>query len=258
MDAKVVPVPLEYERNKGYNFVAEELEKRISDKTKMLVFSTPGNPNGMVYTRKELPKIAELCLEHDVLIFADELYEKCLFDGNKHISIASLSPEIKDKTITSIGMSKTESFAGFRIGFSAANPTITEGMVKIIRYCAQRASYIGQRSMGEILLGHEGWYRERALDYQEKRDLTVKRCNELPGVEAFSPAGAYYAFPDISGTGMDSLEFGEFIMKNASVQWAPGTGFGRNGQGHMRICFPQPDEKINTAFDRIERALAKR
>jgi aminotransferase len=253
--AKVVPMPLS-ERNGRWSFDVDELSKRVTTKTKLLVMSNPNNPVGILYTRKELNAIADLAQDNDFLVASDELYEKLIFDGRRHTSIAAL-PGMKERTVMFIGFSKLDHISGFRVGFAASNRDIIEQMCNVVRFTTQCAPSIGQRAALASLIGPRDWIQQVVGAYKKKRDFTVRELNKMKGVRCHYPDSGYFAFPDFSAYGIPSQYLAEYILVEGRVKTIPGFWFGRNGEGHLRISYSVGVGSITEGLTRLKEAVER-
>jgi aspartate/methionine/tyrosine aminotransferase len=251
----VVPVPLQWDGT-DWRFDFEELAKRASSRTKLLVMSNGNNPTGIVYTREDLEQIADLAKTLDFWVFSDEEYEKTLFDGAEHISIASL-PGMHERTVTAFSFSKAYGMTAYRIGYSVGPAAFTDHLHSILRFSIQACSAVGQRAAHAVLTGDmQPWLAESTANLQRKRDYIVDRLNRIPGISCNTPQGVYFVFPDIRGLGLSSVELAEHIVREGRVAVAPGSQFGPMGEGHIRVSFCPSIENIQEGMDRFERALA--
>jgi aspartate/methionine/tyrosine aminotransferase len=252
----VVPVPLHWDGTE-WRFDIKELAKRASKRTKLLVMSNGNNPTGIVFTREELEQIADLAKTLDFWVFSDEEYEKTLFDGAQHVSIASL-PGMRERTVTAFSFSKAFGMTAYRIGYSVGPAAFTDHLHSILRFSIQACSAVGQRAAHAVLTGDMApWLQESTANLERKRDYLVDRLNKLPGIRCNVPRGVYFVFPDIRGTGLGSVELAEHVLREGRVAVAPGSQFGPMGEGHVRVSFCPSIENIQEGMDRFERALAK-
>lgn len=257
--AKAVPVPLKDPNilESPWTFDVAELEKRISPKTKMFVFSNGNNPCGRIFSKKELESIAEIAIRKDIYVFADELYEKLTFDGHQHYSIASI-PGMAERTITAMGFSKVPAMSGFRVGYVLANKEVISQMKQEVAHSVECVNSVGQ--MAAIAAMSEEmneWYNEIRKELQMRRDYTVGKLNSIPGIVCSKPVGSFFLFPNISRLGT-SQAVAEFLLREAKVKVPVGTGFGPvNGEGHIRITFAAPWDRLARGLERIASAAAK-
>lgn len=255
-DGKVIPVPLKKGTDGGYLFDYETLRSRVSKNTKLLVFSNPNNPAGILYSKQDLAAIADLANDNDFYVLADELYNRLVYDNAPHYSLTTF-PGMKERTITLMGISKTESMQGFRTGFVYANKEISQRVNEVVRYAVQRASYYAQIAMDAVFQEPDSYAKERIRNHQEKRDIIVSGLNKATGIKCHKPEGTSYVFPDISGLGLSSQEFSEQLLRLAKIYTPPGHNFGRNGSGHVRICFACSNERLESSAKTIATVAPK-
>lgn len=247
--AKVVTAPLD--RETGFRIRKELIEAKITDRTRMIVLVNPSNPTGRVYSREELEKLAELAIEHDLIVVSDEVYEQILFDGAEHISIASLGG-MKERTITMFAFTKAYAMDGWRLGYLAADAALMSGLMKITMNEVTHVNTFIQDGALAAITGPASALQDMVDDDRKKRDLVVQRLNQMPGVICAMPQGTIYAFPDISGTGMKSQDAALALLDKANVVVEAGGFYGALGDNHLRICFgSQSYERIEEAMDRM-------
>lgn len=250
-----IPVPIPcYEENE-FAVKVEDIEKKISKKTKCIILATPNNPTGAILREKELREIADLAIKNDLIVIADELYEKLIYDNEKHFSIMSI-PEMKNLTITINGFSKNFAMTGWRVGYVAANEEFIEGMMKIHQYtmlCAPSISQYAALKFDECYEDVENMREE----YEMRRNFLYKRLNEIPNISTIKPKGAFYIFPNIKKANLKSEKFAERLLKEAKVVVIPGNVFGSCGEGYIRISYSVSIENIEEALERIEKFMRK-
>ncbi len=252
---KPVEVPT-YEDNE-FRLSVDDLEKYVSEKTRALIINTPNNPTGAVLTRKDLEEIADFAVEHDLMVFSDEVYEHFVYDGAKNHSIGSLNGMF-ERTITINGFSKTFAMTGWRLGFVAAPSWVIEGMVRFQMYNATCPVTFAQYAAAKALEDPRSWkaVKEMREEYDRRRKLVWRRLNEM-GLPTLKPHGAFYIFPRIRDTGLTDHEFSEFMLREAKVAVVPGSAFGKAGEGYIRISYATAYEKLEEAMNRMESALGK-
>jgi aminotransferase len=231
-----------------------DLSKRVDERTKAIVINSPNNPTGSILTRNDLEGIAQLAKEKDLVIISDEVYEKIVYDDGKHISIASL-PDMSERTITINGFSKTYAMTGWRIGYAIAKEEIINQMGKLVLYTSTCANSIGQRAALAALKGPQECVREMVKEYKRRRDFTVRRLNEIPGLSCRNPRGTFYVFLNIKEYGIRSFDFALYLLNNAKVSTVPGSSFGSYGEGYLRISTANSLENLEEAMNRMERLL---
>lgn len=251
-EAEPVYVPLD-EKN-GYCFDLEKLEAAITEKTKLLVLCTPGNPTGTMMDEESLRKLAEICCRRDILVLADEAYEQVLYDGNKHISIASL-PGMWERTITVQSFSKTYSMCGWRIGYLVAPAELIRIVVRAHQTVAMNACSFGQLGALEALTGPQDSLHAMLAEFDRRRLVLYNGLREL-GIPCSRPQAAFYLFPDISEFGMDSFAFAELLLDKYGVAAVPGVEFGQNGENHLRISYATSFEDCQEGLRRIAQCVS--
>lgn len=248
---KPVLVPLVEENN--FSLDIDAVEKAITSKTKAIMFCSPNNPTGTVFSEKDLRELAGIALENDLMIITDEAYEYFVFDDEKHFSIASI-PEMKKHVISNYTFTKTYAMTGWRIGYLHADEEIINQVKKAhipFSICAPVAS---QYAAIAALKGSQKCVEDFRLHYLKTRNLMCDRLDNLDSVFEYNkPGGSYLMFPKILGErGNDSVEFSKKLLKEVKVSTTPGIAFGPTGENHIRLSFCVPEEMINKAFDRME------
>ncbi len=243
------PVVVETRVDDEFKLTPEGLEKKITDKTKALILSYPNNPTGATMDRKELEEIADIVIEHDLVVVSDEVYDKLTYEGEP-CSFASLNG-MQERTVLLNGMSKAYAMTGWRIGYAASNSEVIEAMMKIHQYGMLCAPIMSQMAAIEALRNGEREVREMRQQYIERRNLIVRRLNEM-GLECFNPKGAFYAFPSIRAIGLSSEEFAEELLRKKKVAVVPGNAFGDCGEGFVRCSYAASINDISEAMDRME------
>jgi cystathionine beta-lyase len=252
------PVHWKLKLEEGYRFDIERLKRIVSPKTRLIYVCNPHNPCGRVMTREELKGIADVAVDEGIYVFVDELWEDVLNDGRKHVSLASLNPEIADLTITSWGFSKTWSVPGLQAGYLATNSeVIFESLTKISRGVLRGTNNFSKAIAEPILSGKvDYWVRDMNAYLQEVRDLVERRLSEMGDFTIPKLEGTYLMFPKFNyGLGGDELE--KFLLEEAKVTLSNGNHFGPEGEGHMRMLTATSKGIMNEALDRIERVIPK-
>jgi aminotransferase len=239
-----------------FRLLPEALEAKITPRTKALLLSFPTNPTGGVMQLEDLRPIADLCIQHDLLVLSDEIYCELVYNGAKHVSIASL-PGMKERTILLNGCSKSFAMTGFRVGYACAPAPIIEAMMKIHQYAIMCASVLSQEAAIEALEHCSKEVAAMRSDYERRRNFMVTRFNEM-GLPCHSPKGTFYVFPSIGPTGLASKQFSLSLLESQKVAVVPGDAFGGSGEGFVRCCFATSFEKLREATDRIEMFLRAR
>lgn len=247
-----IPAAIGTSVNEEFKVIPEELEKKITKKTKAIVLNYPNNPTGAIMKRKELEEIADIVNEHNLLVISDEIYDKLTYN-DKHTCFSSLEG-MRENTILLNGLSKAYAMTGWRIGYAAGNEEVIEAMMKIHQYTMLCAPITGQMAAIEALRNGEREMRKMIDQYDRRRRVIVKGLNEI-GLKCFEPEGAFYAFPSIQSSGLSSEVFSERLLKEQKVAVVPGNVFGDSGEGFVRCSYAASISDINEALDRMEKFL---
>lgn len=248
----------------NFKVTPAQLEEAITDKTKCLMLNNPSNPTGMIYTREELEAIAEICVKHDLYILADEIYYKLIYDGMEFTSIASLSEDVKERTLLVNGVSKTYAMTGWRVGYCAANKQLAKIMSNFLSHSTGAPSTISQWAAVEAMNGPQEGIEEMRKAFNERRDYLVKRINEIPGISCIMPNGAFYVMVNIEGLIGKTLggklienddDFAVAFLEKALVAVVPCSGFGI--KNFVRWSYAASMENIEKGLDRLEKFLAE-
>jgi aspartate/methionine/tyrosine aminotransferase len=249
-----------HERNGEWTFDERELRAAFHKHTKAIIVNTPNNPTGKVFTRSELELIRDLCVDFDALAITDEIYEHILYDGTRHISMASLDG-MQDRTVTINGMSKTYSVTGWRVGWTIAPPRITDAIRKVHDFMTVGAPAPLQEAGASALSLPESYYTNLAQGYQRRRERLIPALEEA-GFRCFLPRGAYYVMTDISSFGFpDDLAFTKYLVTEVGVAAVPGSSFYRDpkdGAQQVRFAFCKRDETLDEAAARLQNLRSSR
>jgi len=245
-----VPVVVQTREENEFALMAEDVEKAITPRTKVIALNFPTNPTGGVMPQEELAKIAALAVKHDLLVFTDEIYSELLYDGRQHKSIVEF-PGMRERTILLHGFSKAFAMTGWRLGYACAPAPLREAMMKIHQYCMLCAPIMSQMAGIEALKMGETAYEDMRQSYEQRRNLIVSRLNGM-GLHCFNPGGAFYVFPEIRSTGLTSKEFAIQLLEKKSVAVVPGSAFSSAGEGFVRCCYATAPELIAKAMDLME------
>jgi aspartate aminotransferase len=240
----------------------EALEERITPKTKALILNSPSNPTGMIYDRGTLEKIAELALRHNFYIVSDEIYEKLVYDGAEHVSIASLDKEVRDRTIVVNGLSKSHAMTGWRIGYAAGRSEIVKAMTNIQSQSTSNPTSITQKAAVEALRGPQDFVVTMRREFDARRRYLVGELNELEGIHCAMPEGAFYAFPNTAAiygkkfgnrTIASSSDLALYLLEEAKVAVVHGSAFGDDN--YIRLSYATSLDEIRKGLGRIREAL---
>ncbi|MEW6232181.1 MAG: pyridoxal phosphate-dependent aminotransferase [Chloroflexota bacterium] len=254
MGAQVVPLPLPAEN--GFQLEPEMLEKAITPLTKMLVLISPHNPTGAVLQKKTLESVAALVQQHDILVVSDEIYEKIIYDGQEHVSIAAL-PGMKERTFLLNGFSKAYSMTGWRLGYVATDRELMGPLIRVHQYVTACATSFAQAGGVQALNGPQDCVAQMVAEFQRRRNLVVNALNRMPGLACHMPQGAFYAFADISAFGLSGPELALYLLEKGGVAVVPGEAFGDHGRGYLRISYANSYDQLSEGLERMGRALAR-
>lgn len=259
-----VPVFVETLKENNYKYTIADLEKAVSDKTKAILINSPNNPTGTIYNKAELMEIAEFAKKYNLLIISDEIYEKLIYDGEKHISIASLSQDAFERTIVINGVSKTYAMTGWRLGYVAASKEITKLMTSIQSHMTSNVNTITQYATIEALNGPVEDLKNMVKEFERRRNFMVDRLSKIDGVSIIKPSGAFYIMVNISSyfnttfKGQEiknSVDFARVLLDEEKVAVIPGAGFGLDE--YVRLSYATSMDIIETGIDRIATFLNK-
>lgn len=259
-----VPVIVTGTKENGYKITAKQLEEAVTEKTKALVLNSPSNPTGMVYTKKELKAIADVAVKHDFYVVSDEMYENLVYDGEKHISIASLSDEIYKRTITCSGLSKAYAMTGWRIGYTGSSVEIAKLMSAMQSHATSNPNSIAQYASVEALNGPQDAVNVMKKEFDKRREYMYDRVSKMPYVDVLKPKGAFYVFMDMSkaleksykGEKLHtSSKLAECLLNDYAVAVIPCADFGF--PSHIRLSYAISIEQIEKGLNRIEKFLSE-
>jgi len=258
------PVIVETIERNEFKITPDELKKAITPKTKALILNSPSNPTGSAYTKKELENIAEIAISKNFFVISDEIYEKIVYDGFEFKSIASLSDEIKKRTIIVHGVAKTYAMTGWRIGYTAGSEEIISAMNNIQSQSTSNPTSISQKASVEALIGPQSEVDKMVSAFAQRRNYIVDRLNKIPGVSCYRPVGSFYVFPNFSsyyeksyqGKKIEnSTHLADFFLDVARVAVVPGIEFGADP--FERLSYATSMEDIKEGVNRIEESLKK-
>jgi len=259
-----VPIIVQTKASNGFKLAPEELESVLTRRTKVILLNSPSNPTGAVYTREELAALGEILVRQGVAIISDEIYEKLLYDGAEHVSIACLSPALKELTVVINGVSKSYAMTGWRIGYAAAPQAVAKAMADLQSHSTSNPTSIAQAASVAALEGPRDELYKMVIEFNRRRDYMLERINSIPGLSCAKPSGAFYLFPDmgsyigkryngkkIQGSG----DLAAMLLEDANVAMVPGIAF---GDDHcFRLSYATSMERIVEGMDRIEKLLSR-
>ncbi len=247
-------VPLHLRADQDFALDTQALTALITPRTKAIIINSPSNPTGKVFSRSELEAIAAAAVANDLYVITDEMYEKIIFDGREHVSIASL-PGMAERTLLTNGHSKAYAMTGWRLGYLAGPVALVKEVAKIQEQTATCASSFAQVGGVAALEGPQEIVAQMTAEYQRRRDFFVAMLNDIPHVSCFKPEGAFYAFPKFD-LGMNSIQLADLLLEKARVAGTPGSAFGAAGEGHIRFSFATSPDVLETAARRIKEMLS--
>ncbi|MEH2230675.1 MAG: pyridoxal phosphate-dependent aminotransferase [Nostoc sp.] len=251
-----VPVIVPTDATTGYKITPEQLRKAIAPKTKLFILNSPSNPTGMVYTPDEIKALAQVVVDADIFVVSDEIYEKILYDGAEHISIGSLGKEIFDRTLISNGFAKAYSMTGWRLGYLAGPVEIIKAASSIQGHSTSNVCTFAQYGAIAALQSSQDCVEEMRQAFAKRRQVMLDRLNVIPGLSTAKPDGAFYLFPDISKTGLKSLEFCDALLEEHQVAVIPGIAFGADD--NIRLSYATDMATIEKGMDRLEKFVKSR
>ncbi|HEY8903608.1 MAG TPA: pyridoxal phosphate-dependent aminotransferase, partial [Chthoniobacterales bacterium] len=246
--AEPVIVPTTEEND--WKITPEQFEEAMSPKTKMIILNTPGNPTGSVYTKEELRALSEVAAEEDIYILSDEIYEKLVYDGTEHVSIASLTPEAYDLTITVNGFSKAYAMTGWRLGYLAAPEPIAKAIDSMQSHSTSNPCSFAQKGALAALKGDQQCIVDMREEFNLRREYMYGRLSSITGISAVKPLGAFYVLANISALGLNSTNFADRLLSKANVAVVPGIAFGDDQT--VRLSYATSLDVIKKGLDRIE------
>lgn len=245
-----VPVVIETKAENEFRLTPGELKAAITPKTRALVLPFPNNPTGAVMTRADLEGIAEVLRGTDIMVLSDEIYAELTYSDDRHVSIAEIDG-MYERTVIVSGFSKAYAMTGWRLGYALGHPDIIKAMIKVHQYAIMSAPTTAQYAAIEALKNGDDDIEMMRCEYNYRRQVIVKGFNAM-GLECFEPRGAFYCFPCIKSTGLDSNTFCEKLLYSKKLAVVPGTAFGESGEGFIRCSYAYSIENINEALNRVE------
>jgi aspartate aminotransferase len=247
-------VPLALREEKQFRFDIDELQRLISPRTRMLIINSPQNPTGGILTIDDLREIAALAVKHDLIVLSDEIYSRIVYDGFRHISIATM-PGMLDRTVILDGFSKTYAMTGWRLGFGLMPEELARIIAQLQINSTSCTASFTQVAGVEALTGRQEEVDRMVAEFKRRRDVIVEGLNFIPGFRCHKPLGAFYVFPSIAGTGKSSKFLADYLLDEAGVACLSGTAFGSLGEGYLRFSYANSVENIMIALDRVKKAV---
>jgi aspartate/methionine/tyrosine aminotransferase len=255
---EAVPVPIRLREERDFRMDLDELAALVTPRTRLLIVNTPQNPTGGILTEEDVKFVARLAVDHDLLVISDEIYSQIVY-GFRHTSLLA-QPGMKERTILMDGMSKAYAMCGWRLGYGIAPVELAAQMATLMINTSSCAAAFTQMAVIEALESPESELAVNRMvaEFQHRRDLVVDGLNRIPGFRCRRPQGAFYAFPNIEGTGMGEKELAERLLTEAGVAVLPGTAFGAGGEGFIRLAYTQSETSLGQALERIEDFIRRR
>ena len=250
-----VPVPFQLRQEDEFRIDREEFPSLVTSRTRLIILNSPENPTGSVLCQEDLEVIAQCAIEAEAMVLSDEIYSRILYDG-EHRSIASL-PGMVQRTIILDGFSKTYAMTGWRMGYGVMPHELAEKMAKIMVNSNSCTAAFTQWAGIEALTGPQDAVEEMVAAFRKRRDVIVEGLNNIPGFHCRPPQGAFYAFPNVEGTGLRSEEMQDYLLEEAGVATLAGTSFGAYGEGFLRLSYANSVHNIRQALERIKEAVGK-
>lgn len=233
-DARVVGVPLR--ESNSFQLDPAELEERITNRTRMVLINSPHNPTGAVFTPEVISAVADVVYRHGLILVTDEIYEKMVYGGAAHVSPCGIE-KIADQTILIHGFSKTYAMTGWRLGYAVASSKLVDALIRVHQYTTVCATSFAQAGAVAAMNGPQDCVRNMVAEFDRRRQALVDAFADMPGTSLVTPRGAFYAFPNVSALGANSAEVAEQLLDRAGVAVVPGSAFGEQGEGHIRISY---------------------
>lgn len=250
-----IPVTVPLHESNQFRLNPDDLRRRITSRTRLIIINSPSNPTGAVMTPDAIDEVANIAAEHDVYLLSDEIYARMVFEGGNHFHSPAILDRCKERTIIINGFSKAFAMTGWRLGVAIGPEEVVEKMGLVVQTIVSCVPPFVQRAGIEAIEGDQAAIMEMRAAYQQRRDALVEGLNQIPGINCVKPEGAMYAFPNISGTGMTSDAFAHFALEKAGVALLPGNNFGEHGEGFVRLCYVNTLNNIEHALVRLNQAL---
>jgi aspartate/methionine/tyrosine aminotransferase len=250
-----IPVPYQLSESRNFRVNMDEMRSKVSSKTRMLILNSPHNPTGGVLTRSDLKAMADIAIEYDLVVLADEIYSEIGYDSDHHTILDF--PGMMERTILLDGFSKTFAMTGWRLGFGIFPGEFIPHISRLVINSVSCTSTFSQRAAIAALEGPREEVDKMLEAFRRRREIVYRGLNNIPGLRCNEPEGAFYAFPNITDTGLTSREYADYLLQEADVAVLPGTSFGEFGEGYIRISFANSEENLQKALERIAQANSK-
>ncbi|CAB1083405.1 hypothetical protein JY97_17385 [Alkalispirochaeta odontotermitis] len=249
-----VPVTVPARESNRFKVDPADIKAAITNKTKLLIINTPSNPTGAIFDEAILQEIARLALKHNLIVLSDEPYEHILFDGHRHISIGSFEG-MAERTISTFTLSKSYAMTGWRVGYTVAPPALIDEMEKLMEHMVSGVTAVAQRAALSAIEAPRDCIREMVATYDKRRQIVYEGLNAVDGINCLKPESTFYAFPNIKSLGLSSWDLAKYLVKEHRVAVVPGSIFGKEGEGYVRLSFAASVEQLKEGLARIKRGV---
>lgn len=253
-----IPVPVPLTETNEFRMNPADVQRRLTDRTRLIIVNSPQNPTGAVMTRAELDAIYDLAAAHDLYLLSDEIYARMIYDGRDKFYSPSARDACRERTLITNGFSKAFAMTGWRLGCALGPADVIAKMGLMLQTTSSCVAPFVQKAGIEALRGSQDAVWAMMREYKARRDLLVAGLNRLPGITCLMPGGAFYVFPNITRTGMDDELFADVMLREAGVALLPGSNFGVHGHGYVRLCYAQSRANIEKGLERMQAVLAGR
>lgn len=252
-----VPVRVHLKEENEFRMNPDDVRKKITERTRLIILNSPQNPTGAVMKPEEIDKMAEIAEEYDIFLYSDEVYSRMIFDNTTTFRSPASRDRCQKRTIVANGFSKAFAMTGWRLGVAVGPEDVIEKMGLLLQTTSSCVSPFIQKAGIEAIRGDQAEVVKMMDEYKKRRDILVDGLNSIPGIRCLKPGGAFYVFPNITGTGLTSEQFADLMLEKACVALLPGTNFGEAGKGFVRLCYAVSRERIGEGVERIRKAVSQ-
>jgi aspartate/methionine/tyrosine aminotransferase len=249
-----VPVTVPARESNRFKVDPADIQAAITNKTKLMIINSPSNPTGAIFDEEILREIARMAMEHDLIVLSDEPYEHILFDGNQHISIGSFEG-MAARTVSAFTLSKSYAMTGWRVGYTVAPPALIDEMEKLMEHMVSGVTAVAQRAALAAIEAPQDCVREMVATYAKRRRVVFEGLNAVEGIKCLKPESTFYAFPNVKSFGLSSWDLAKYLVKEHRVAVVPGSIFGKEGEGYVRLSFAASTEQLQEGIARIRRGV---
>ena len=249
-----VPVTVPAHESNRFKVDPADIKAAITNKSKLMIINTPSNPTGAIFDEEILRDIAQMAMEHDIIVLSDEPYEHILFDGNQHISIGSFEG-MAERSISAFTLSKSYAMTGWRVGYTVAPAPFIDEMEKLMEHMVSGVTAVAQRAALSAIEESQDCVREMVATYDKRRQIVYEGLNAIDGIKCLKPESTFYAFPNIKSLGLSSWDLAKYLVKEYKVAVVPGSIFGTGGEGYVRLSFAASIEQLQEGIARIKRGV---